>query len=159
MSWDDLHDQRGFVKLDESTIVERDVLNIIQKIMEYDQNLKVQYLERAATLGDAPWRIIERCKDGEYRVVFYAWQMDERVLDRLRLADCYAVDVLGAMDSHNNSLRKLEGRRFQERMGEAGDITTHILKSPKGRYTFKQGNKKVTIDDDPKPSWKVEEVD
>jgi hypothetical protein len=159
MSWDELHDDRGMVRLDDSTLIERDVLNIIQQIAEYDPNLKVQYLEKAAAAGDAPWRIIERCKDGEWRVIFYTWEMDQRVLDRIRMADCHAVDILSAVDSHNVSLRNREGRRFKERMGEANDITAHILKSPKGRYTFRDehSNKLVTVDDDPKPSWKVEE--
>src|SRR4051812_7571593 len=131
MTWDELHHSNGMVKLDESTVIEHDVLNIIQQIAEYDHNIKVQYLDRAASAGDAPWRIIERCKDGEWRVIFYAWQMDQRVLDRIRMADCHAVDILSSVDSHNVSLRQREGRRFQERMGEAADITIHILKSPK----------------------------
>lgn len=158
MTWDELHSPDGMVKLDESTLVEHDVLNVIQKIMEYDQNLKVQYLERAAKAGDAPWRIVERCNDGEWRVIFYTWEINETVLDRIRMADCHMVDVLSTVDQHNASLRQREGRRFQERMGEAADITTHVLKSSKGRYTFKDGDKLVTIDDDPKPSWKVENV-
>lgn len=158
MTWDELHDPTGMVKLNESTLVEHDVLNVIQKIMEYDQNLKVQYLERAAKAGDAPWRVVERCNDGEWRVIFYTWEINETVLDRIRMADCHMVDVLSTVDQHNASLRQREGRRFQERMGEAADITTHVLKSSKGRYTFKDGEKLVTIDDDPKPSWKVENV-
>lgn len=158
MAWEELHDESGMVKLDESSIVERDVLNVIQQIMEYDTNLKVQYVERNQAVGDAPYRIIEKCNDGEWRVLFYAWQMDERVLERIRMADCHMVDVLSTVDKHNADLRQKEGRRFQERMGEAADITTHILKSPKGRYTFKDGDKLVTIDDDPKPSWKVKDV-
>ncbi len=157
MSWDELHREDGMVKLDDSTLIERDVLNVIQQISEYDANLKVQYLERAAAAGDAPWRVIERCRDGEWRVLFYTWEMDQRVMERIRLADCHAVDVLSTMDSHNVSLRQREGRRFQERMGEAKDLTEHIIRSPKGRYTFKDGNRLVTIDDDPKPSWKVED--
>lgn len=142
--WDQVHTPEGFVRLDESTIVEHDVLNIIQKIMEYDHNLKVQYLEKAAQLGDAPWRVIERCKDGEWRVLFYAWQMDERVLDRIRLADCHAVDILGAVDANNRSLRELEGRRFRERMDEAKDIALHVVKSVKKHtYTVKTEGKEI----------------
>jgi hypothetical protein len=154
--WDNLHDERGMVKLEDGSLCESDVLNVIQKINEYDPgHLKVQYLERAAATGDAPWRIIELCKDGEWRVLFYVWQMDERVLERLRAADCYTVDVMFSMDKHNASLRAVEGRRFQEKMGEAKDIVEHVLKSPKGRYTFRDGDKLVTIDDDNKPSWKI----
>lgn len=158
MSWEELHTPDGMVRLDESTCVERDVLNIIGQIVEYDPSLKVQYLEKAAAAGDAPWRIIEQCRDGEWRVIFYTWQMDQRVMERIRQADCHAVDILANTDDHNFSLRQREGRRFQERLGEANDITQHILKSPKGRYSFIDGDKKVTVDDDPKPSYKVEEI-
>lgn len=157
-AWDHLHTPDGFVRLEDGSICERDTLNIVQKIYEYDPNLKVQYVERAASTGDAPWRVIERCHDGEYRVIFYAWKMDEMVLERLRAADCYAVDVFNSMDNHNEGLRRLEKRRFRERMEEANDITAHIVASPKGRYTFRnEAGELVTIDDDPKPSWKVEE--
>jgi hypothetical protein len=156
--WDELHNPEGYVKLDDGSLVDRDVLGIIEQVHAYDPNLKVQYLERAAALGDAPWRIIERCKDGEWRVIFYAWQMDARVLDRIRAADCHMVDVLGGVESNNASLRKAEGRRFQERMEEAKDIVKHIIDSPKGRYSFKNDDGQlVTVDDDPKPSWKIEE--
>lgn len=158
--WDETHDERGYIKLNDGSIVEHDVLNIIQKIMAYDENLKVQFLDRAAKAGDAPWRLIERCNDGEWRTIFYVWEMDERVLDRLRLADRNVSDIFGNIEANNASLRKEEGRRFQEEvLAEAHDLTAHILKSPKGRYTFKDGDKKVTIDDDPKSSWKVEEVE
>lgn len=157
MTWNELHNDDNMVNLDEATVVQQDVLNVIQKIYEYDSNLKVQYLERAAAAGDAPWRLIERCNDGEWRVIFYVWELDERVLERLRAADCHMVDVLSSVDTHNANLRQREGRRFQERMGEARDLTAHIIKSPKGRYTFKDGDRLITVDDDPKPSWKVEE--
>lgn len=156
--WEELHTPEGFVRLEDGSICEHDVLNIIKQVSDYDENLKVQYLERAAAAGDAPWRIIERCRDGEYRVIFYAWKMDGLVLDRIRAADCYSLDVFSAMDSHNEGLRRLEGRRFRERMDEAKDIVEHIIKSPKGRYTFKNpAGDLVTLDDDKKPSWKVEE--
>jgi hypothetical protein len=144
VDWNALHTPDNFVRLDESTIVEHDVLNVIQKITDYDPNLKVQYLDKAAALGDAPWRIIERCKDGEWRVLFYTWQMDERVLDRIRMADCNAVDVFGAMDANNRSLRELEGRRFRERMDEAADIALHVVKSVKKHtYTVKTEGKEI----------------
>lgn len=156
MSWDELHNPDGLVRLEDGSLVERDVLGIVERICQYDENLKVQYLERAAAAGDAPWRVIEQCNDGEWRVLFYAWEMDQRVLDRIHLADMRYRDVFGDMDVNNASLRSREGRRFQESLEEANDITAHILKSPKGRYTFKKDDGTlVTVDDDKKPSWKI----
>lgn len=159
MPYDDPDSQGHLVKLDDSTFVERDVLNIIQKIYEYDPNLKVQFLNKAAELGDAPYRIIEKCKDEEWRVIFYAWQLDERVLDQLRMADTHTVSVLAALDANNDAVRAREGRRFRENMDIAKDIVAHVVKSPKGRYSFIDNGRKVFIDDDPKPSWHSEQLD
>lgn len=154
-------DREHLVELSEGVLVEQDVLRVVQKVMEYDPNIKIQYLNHAAALGDAPYRLIERCKDGEWRTIFYVWTLDDRVLDRLRAADCHSVDVLSNIDANNASLRQKEGRRFREEvMGEAKDMVMSIISSPKGRYSLPVGEDRILhIDDDPKPSWYVEEKD
>lgn len=149
------YDRGHLVRLDDGQFVERDVLNIIEKIYHYDPNLKVQYLEEAASLGDAPYRIIERCRDGQWRTVFYVWQLDERVLERLYAADTQRHNVLGRMDAHNASLRKDQERRYEDKRLEQVDIAKHVLASPKGRYSFTYDGKWVEIDDDPLRQAKV----
>lgn len=149
-------DDRGhLVRLDENSFVERDVLNIIEKIYYYDPNLKVQYLEHAANLGDAPWRIVERCRDGQWRTVFYIWDLDERVLDRLYAADTQRHNVLGRLDAHNKSIRQDQERRYEDKRLEHVDITKHVFASPKGRYSFTVDGRWVEVDDDPLRQHKV----
>lgn len=161
--FEDVNNRGHLVKLNESTFVEQDVLRVVEEIRRMDPNLKVQFLNEAASVGDAPYRIIERCKDGEWRVIFSVWELDDRVLDRLRAADSHHADVLAALDLNNNAVRIQEGRRFREQMDEAQDIVKHIIASPKGRYTVNvddpvKGPRKLYIDDDPKPSWRVEDA-
>lgn len=157
--FEDEFDRGHLLKLDTGEWVERDVLRIVEQIRQYDPNLRVQYLETAASLGDAPYRVVEHCKDGKDRIVFYCWTLDQRVLDRIYAADNNKLDVMGRIDSHNDKVRRNEQQRYEDRLGEAGDIMRTALRSRKGRWTFKDGNRKVTIDDDPKPSWKVKETD
>lgn len=152
-------DRGHLVRLDDGSFVERDVLNIVQKIMDYDPNIKVQYLDYAANLGEAPWRVVELCKDGQWRTVFYCWTLDDRVLMRLRAADTQLTDVQGNLESNNERVRREHFRRYRDRMEQAKDITSHILASPKGRYSFTDPDtgKHVTIDDDPLRHHKVTE--
>ncbi len=150
---------RPFVRLEAGTLVERDVLNVVQKIQEYDPNLKIQFLNpnTLAGPGDAPYRLLERCRDGEYRVVFFIWKLDDRVIDRLRRADTQRVDILATLDDNNLKARLAQKKRYEDRMDEAQDIVEHVIKSPKGRYTIpsEDGEGLVKIDDT-KPSERVD---
>lgn len=145
--FDDLNDRGNLVQLDEGAFIERDVLNIIEQIQHYDPNLKVQYLEQAANLGDAPWRVVERCRDGQWRTVFYVWHMDQRVLDRLLAADTGRLDVLGRLEATNQNARRAEQQRYEDKKLEEQDIVKHILASPKHKYSFNQDGRWIQIDD------------
>lgn len=144
-------DPRAHVKLDDGSIVERDVLNIVEKIRTRYPNLVVQYVDPGSgpSLLDAPYRIVERCPDGLDRVVFSVWTLDETVLQRLQAADTHQIDVLAQLELKNLAARQKTERQFKESMAEAGDIVTHVLSSPKGRYSFDDPHtgKHVVIDD------------
>jgi hypothetical protein len=157
--FDDINNKGHLVKIDHDTFVERDVLNIVQKIQEYDPNLKVQYLGESATVGDAPFRILEWCKDHQWRICFYAWKLDQTVLDRIWLADTHFHRVLERLDASNAAVKRESLRRYREKIGEAKDITQHIVASPKGRYSVDLGNKVLKIDDDPQRKYQVVEKD
>jgi hypothetical protein len=145
------------VDLGGGSLVERDVLNIVEAVYAYDPNLRVKFLERAASLADAPYAITEICNDGVERLVFYVWSLDQRVLERLYMADNSYHGILDRIDRNNSAVKNQMNRRFQEKLGQAGDITAHVLKSPKGRYTVRDGDKLIKFDDDNKPSWTVED--
>lgn len=157
--YDDPNNKGHLVKIDEDTFVERDVLNIIQKIEEYDPNLKVQYLGHSASIGDAPYRVLEFCKDHQWRVCFYAWELDQTVLDRIWMADTNRHGVLTRLDDNNAAVRRENLRRYKEKLGEAKDITQHVIASPKGRYSVDLGDKVLKIDDDPQRAYQVVEKD
>lgn len=152
------------IELAQGVYVERDVLNIAEKIREYDDNLRLQYLDpdhSEAGLSDAPWRVVEICRDGLPRIVLSAWELDDRILERLYAADTQRFDLLAAIDGKNRVVKQDKNRRYQEEREQEMDIITSILKSPKGRYSFeapRTGNL-VTIDDDPQRKATVKEKD
>lgn len=149
------NDRGHLLRMDDGSLVERDVFNIVQKIHDYDPNIHVQYLEYAANAGDAPYRLVEDCPDGCRRVMFTCWKLDETVLQRILAADSRKTDVLAVMTANNDAVRSEQKRRYKDRMGEANDIMVSYLKSRKHRWTVQDGDKTVTVDDDPKPSSKV----
>jgi len=145
--------RKHLVALGEGYYVERDVLRIVEKVREYDSALRVKFLAEASSLGDAPYCITEICKDGVERVVMFIWDLDDTVIERLYAADTQQFNVLGDLDAKNLQALANQNRRFREEQDQALDISKHILKSPKGTYSFTDeidGQKrKVTVDDDP----------
>jgi len=133
-------------------LVERDVLNIVEKIRAYDPNLEIQFLDPAkgADMYDAPYRIVEKCRDGFQRVVFTVWKLDETVLERIYQADSARSDILARLDANNARVRMEQNRRFREDIiGEAHDIAVHLLKNPSTTYSFHNTEGEVVkIEDD-----------
>jgi hypothetical protein len=134
----------------EGVAVERDALRIAERIREYDPNLTLQYLEEAARLDEPPFRVIEHCKDGVDRVAFTAWQLDERLLARVYHGDSARHDIDRILTERNRKAKDRQNQRFRDSLEEANDITQHVIKSPRVRYTVrlnsKHGVKKVRFE-------------
>lgn len=147
------------VQIAEGIYVEQDVLNIVEKIRNYDPNLNVKYCDPARSeFTDAPYKIVELCPDGMERVVFDCWELNETILERIYAADNARNNVLTNLDNVNLIAKKTQERRYQEKRLEEQDLVTSYLKSPKGRYSFKrEDGSLVTIDDQPGREHKVRE--
>lgn len=134
-------------------VVERNVLDVVDWIREYAPELDVIFLDHTrfdTSLDDPPYKIIERCKDGTIRVVFSCWTLDNRVKDRIIASDTQRTDVLAALDSNNEAVRKAQERQFRDQMEEVADITKHLLKSPKTTYRFRNSNDELIVVEDDK---------
>jgi hypothetical protein len=146
------------VELAAGVYVERDVLNIVEKIKEYDENLTVKFCNPSlADPGDAPYKLVERCKDGLERVAFDIWELNELVLERIYAADNQRHDILLDLDGRNLLAAKEQKQRYREKMDEANDIIVSMLKSPKHKWTYKdETTGRVTTFDDREKAYKVE---
>lgn len=142
--------------------VEHDALRIAERVNEYDPNLFVQYLERAAAIGDAPFRVVYRNpqrgldqNNAELYTVLYAWQLDERLLDRIRAADSHRFNVLGKLELDNEKLVTEGKRRYFEIREENKAKVASVLASRKTEYTLHNDKDELVRISDHKPREKV----
>lgn len=138
----------GFVQVDDY-VIEKKVLDIVDRIRDYDPNLDVLYLNPdRMEMFDAPWVIVEHCKDGQIRKVFDVWDLNDSVFDRLVACDTMRGDVLTNIDAFNTKLRQAEQRRYDDKRNEASDKFAHLLAHPKTTYTLPADDGEIlTIDD------------
>jgi hypothetical protein len=152
--------KKRLIEMADGSYVEEDVLNVVEKVRDYDPNLRVKYVDPAlADPEDPPYKIVELCPDGVERVVFGVWELNETILERLYAADNARRNVL--LDLHGNNLlaKKVEERRYEEIAAEDKDVIASYLRSPKGRYSFRrrEDDALVTIDDQEGRRHKVNE--
>lgn len=131
-------------------LVERDALRIAERIKEYDPNLTLQYLEEAERADQPPFRVIEHCRDGVDRVAFTAWVLDERLIQRVAMGDNARKDLDRILTEANRKAKEAQKQAFRDSLVEANDITQHVIRSPKVRYTVRLndrfGNRKVRFE-------------
>lgn len=135
----------------EGVLVEGDALHIAERIHEYDPNLTLQYLEQAANVNEPPFRVIEHCRDGVDRVAFTAWELDERLLQRIYAGDNARHDLDRIITEANRKAKDAQKAKQRDSRLEAQDITQHVIKSPRVRYSVKLNDrhgftKKVTFE-------------
>jgi len=117
--------------------VERDALRVAEAIHEYDENLRLQFVPESASIGEAPFRVVERCRDGVERVAMYAWKLDGELLQRIQAADCAARDLDDIITRKNREAKDRINRRYREAMEEATEIAHAVLRSDKSKYTVR----------------------
>lgn len=129
--------QKRLAELADGSWIEHDVLNIVEKVQAYDPNLKVQYLDPALAddITDAPYRILEKCPDGNWRVVFTVWELDERVLERLYRADNQRGNILHGLDGANLLAKRNQERRYKDEQEALAEMVRDTIKSPKDTYS------------------------
>lgn len=115
--------------------VEDDVAHVVGEIRRLWPELDVQYVERPE-LGDAPYRIIERCKDGAIREVMPVWVLNNQVLDILHQADSHKHDVFQIITKHNDSLKRQREAVQRDWSEAAKDVLRSRATSRLGRWTF-----------------------
>lgn len=132
-------------------LVAKDALMIAEQIKRYDENLEVVCIDPMSgpNINEAPFLICERCKDGQLRRVFEAWELDERVLQRIYQADQRRFDTLEQINKTNAQVEADNLRRYQEQRDESKDLVAHIAGARKSDYSFRnREGEHITIRED-----------
>ena len=142
-------------------IVERDALNIAERIQDYDENLVIMCLDvDDIGLSDAPFVICESQPNGVLKRVFECWELNASVLDRIAQADGHRFDALKRVDTINDAVKQQKENRYKDKQEELKDIVAHAAKTAQGRaskFSFKNDKDElVTIHSDKPPTHGVE---
>jgi len=123
-----------------NALVEHDALRIAQAIKDYDEDLDVVCLDpysQEIKVNSAPYMVVCKMPDGTYQKVFDAWQLDDRVLERIWAADCQRFDTLQSIDKINNGIKMTKENRYRDKMEDNNELAVAILRSQKSSFTFK----------------------
>ena len=147
MPWDAVTHDGQWAEIDD------DVAHVVMKIRETWPELEVQYCENPE-LGEAPYRVVEKLRDGRRLDVMVAWELDDRLLELLHQADMNKHDVQQIMNKSNQAVRT---RQYKEQLtwrDYCRDVIVSASRHMGGTYTFKDPRvghegELVKITDDP----------
>ena len=144
-----LDTNRELIEVD-GMLVESDALRVAEALKAYDPNLEIICVDPdKAEVNEAPFLICEYV-NGVFKRIFETWSLDDRVLDRIKLSDTQSNDILLNIDKTNEVNYARKQARFKDILGQHNDLTLHIIKDKKSRYSFKdeETGEKVTMFDD-----------
>lgn len=124
------------VDLGDGIFVESDVLRVVEQVRAYDENLDIICLNPNADhdVSDAPYILVEKCKDGQWRPVAHFWKLDETVMQVVEAADHQRNDLVAVIQGKQIALRKDQERKFKDMREERKDIVASIA-GMKSKFT------------------------
>lgn len=139
-----------FVAVD-GCLVDRDCLHIAEKIQDYDPNLQLIALDPDdlhASFTSAPFMVIRHKGDGTYERVLEAWELDDRILERLWLADGTKNNQLDQLVSLEAVKKKEQDDANKEKMWQNHELFAGAMRNPKSSFSYKnEEGTLVTIKD------------
>jgi hypothetical protein len=117
--------------------VQDDVLDVVRRVKAISPRLVVYYNEQTDGFD-----IVEECLDGTDRLVFSVGALDQRVIDRLLLADHWGgnevpthirpdnEDYVTEIDRDNAALQAAITRKQLDKVSDAGERMAWALKLP-----------------------------
>lgn len=136
----------GYVVV-EGQVVEKDALRVAEALKQYDPNLEVICRDPSQSeVNEAPFIICEYV-GGVFKRIFETWTLDDRVLDRIKMADSQKFDILTDLIKSNEVNYQRRQQRFRDILDEKKDLVSHVAAMKRNKYSFKdqQTGEKVTM--------------
>ena len=134
-----LDDGKNYIDMG-NCMVEADALRVAQAIKDYDPNLEVIVLDPDAPhvkVTSAPFLIVQRMPNGTYQHVLEAWELDDRVIERIWAADQHKNSQWQTLEQMEKAAKEGAAKRYRERLDEANELSIDILASRQSGYSFK----------------------
>jgi hypothetical protein len=137
--------------------VQDDALRVAQAVKDYDDNLEVICLDPddpRIQITSAPFMVIQRMQNGTYQKVLEAWELDDRILQRIWAADQQKNNQLDTIEKWEKAIKDGQDKRYQEQLDEANELSLDILASKASGYSFnnKSGDKVKLHENNPIPT-------
>jgi len=139
----EVHSIRSWVnRRDGVVVVEDDVQNIVRGIKEISDRLHVFYNPQSEGFD-----LVESCLDSTDRLVFSVPELDNRVLDRLRLADHWhgedqpnhvlgdSEDFVARVDEHNVKIQAAIDAKAMDKVRDAGERLAWALDNTSDQHS------------------------
>lgn len=142
-------DPRHYTKLMNGNYVEKKLYATVDRIYdEFGDKVKIMYLDQPGEgLAEEPWIICEWVQQTQsWEKIFGAWEMDDRVLWKLRELDMQgkkAADVIKKIEAAEKEFYGKSQQEYDEwRKNEAVPLIAAAFKSDK-TFTFKNEDGKT----------------
>jgi hypothetical protein len=129
MSWNAVDFNGRWVEIDDDTV------HIVQEIQRLWPELRIRYCENPG-IGEAPYQLVERTRDGRDEAVMSIWQLDSRLLDVIHEADTSKHDVQRILDEKNAKATHLQKERALTWRDYCRDVIVSAARHSGSSYTF-----------------------
>jgi hypothetical protein len=140
-----------FIMID-GHMVERKAHAIALKIQEYDEDLQLICLDPSnenVSFTEAPFMVIRNKGNDVYERVLEAWELDDRILERLWLSDGRKNDQLDILAKMELAKKKEEKDAWNEKKWQNHELFAAAMANPKSSFSYKnEEGELVTIKDD-----------
>lgn len=120
-------------------VVERKAHAIAMAIKQYDPELELICLDPTnpdIKITSAPFMVVAPRHDGSYYKVLEAWELDDRILQRLWTSDKYHNNSLELLEKMEAKIRKENEDRYREYIEPKKELAVSVWKNPKTQYTY-----------------------
>lgn len=136
----------------DGVLVEDDALKIAQAIKDYDPKLNLVCLDPSdpdVKFTSAPFMVIQEMPNGTYEKVLEAWELDQRILQRVWAADHTKTNQLAALEAMEARFQKEAENARKEAVGDKTQMAIAALKNPKSSFTYrkKETGDLITVND------------
>lgn len=136
-------------------LVEQDALRVAKAINDYDPNLEVICLDPnrpGVKVTSSPFMVVQRMPNGTYQKVLEAWELDDRLIERIWAADQHRNNQIQTLEQMERAGRESADKRYREALDMSNEIALAVLKSGQSAYSFKnKEGDKVKLSDFEQP--------
>ena len=117
--------------------IEGDLLEVVAQVKDISPDLSVRW-----SVAGEYFAVFERTKEGKDELVLTTQQLDQRIVERLRLLCSKEYSYAKEVDRMDKEAERKADQKLHEEVGERGEVLAHALRKDFGAKpkTFVQRN-------------------